>query len=94
MADQVEDHGKALKEKSMAEFAEKTKGKPTPTQDENDRAARGEHITEHEPDGSPVEETSALTMDHQRVKQAQAKPGGAPYQTRQATPTPPPKPAG
>ena len=26
--------------------------RPTPTQDENDRAARGEHFTTHEDDGS------------------------------------------
>jgi hypothetical protein len=27
--------------------------KPTPTQEENDRAAMGEHVVDKEPDGSP-----------------------------------------
>ena len=27
--------------------------KPTPTQEENDMTASGEHVTEHEADGSP-----------------------------------------
>jgi len=27
--------------------------KPTPTQEENDRAAMGEHVMDKEPDGSP-----------------------------------------
>jgi hypothetical protein len=39
-------------DKSRAEFAERTKGKPTPTQEENDLAAVGAHILEHEDDGS------------------------------------------
>lgn len=40
-------------ERSRAEAAERmSKGKPTPTQEENDRAALGEHILEHEDDGS------------------------------------------
>jgi hypothetical protein len=39
-------------EKSRAEFAERTKGKPTPTQEENDLAMLGCHILEHEEDGS------------------------------------------
>lgn len=29
--------------------------KPTPTQEENDRAANGEDVTAHEPDGSPAD---------------------------------------
>ena len=29
--------------------------KPTPTQDENDRTAEGEHVVDHEHDGSPYE---------------------------------------
>jgi hypothetical protein len=76
-----DDPGKALKEKSMAEFAKRTKGKPTPTQDELDRANLGEHITEHEADGAELEEVAA--------KQLEAKPAsGGGYQTRQATPQP------
>ena len=48
---QLAEERKAV-ERSRAEFAERTKGKPTPTQEENDLAALGAHILEHEPDGS------------------------------------------
>ena len=44
--------GRMAHEKSMREFADRTKGKPTPTQEENDLAALGAHIVEHEEDGS------------------------------------------
>jgi hypothetical protein len=82
--------GNAAKARSQEEFAKRTKGKPTPTQEENDRAALGEHILEHEPDGAELDENiMSVDMDHQR-RQSQAKPGGAPYQTRQATPAKPP----
>jgi hypothetical protein len=58
--------------------AERMKGKPTPTQEENDLAALGAHFTEHEPDGSDPDPN---------VKQSEAqKPGSGSYQTRQATP--------
>jgi len=81
MAD-VEDPGKALRAKSQEEFAKRTKGKPTPTQDELDRANLGEHITEHEADGSDEEPAVG--------KQSEAKPAsGGGYQTRQATPARP-----
>jgi hypothetical protein len=47
---------RAAREKSQAEHREATaKTKPTPTQEENDLAASGEHVIEHEHDGSPVE---------------------------------------
>lgn len=40
-------------DKVRAEGQERlSKGKPTPTQDENDRTKLGEHIIEHEDDGS------------------------------------------
>jgi len=57
--------------------------RPTPTQDENDRSARGEHILEHEDDGSgpdPHAEANALA-------QGKTLEGGKPahYQTRHAT---------
>ena len=74
--------------------------KPTPTQDELDRAAMGEHVVEKEYDGSrpdiaampdePVPEGDPPVMTHHR--HMEAKPSaGAGYQTRQATaqPTPP-----
>ena len=79
--------------------------KPTPTQDELDRAAMGEHVIDKEHDGSEIQNPPPepdVPPDHPdqglpgaRRKQMEAKPastsGG--YQTRQATPTPPqPKP--
>jgi len=39
-------------ERSRAEFAERMKGKPTPTQEENDLAALGSPVFEKEDDGS------------------------------------------
>lgn len=59
--------------------------KPTPTQDELNRSAMGEHILEHEDDGSgpdPHAEANALS---QGKTMEPAKPAQA-YQTRQATP--------
>jgi hypothetical protein len=63
-------------------------GKPTPTQAENDRAALGEHIAEHEKDGSEEEKSPAEQAAEQERKQAEARPARAGYQTRQATPQP------
>jgi hypothetical protein len=58
----------------------------------------GEHITEHEADGSDLDENamSAEARASAKKKQAEAKPGsGASYETRQATTQPPrPKPPG
>jgi hypothetical protein len=51
------------------------KGKPTPTQEENDRLRLGEHIDELEADGSPPEQKSV---------EAAKRPGG--YQTRATEP--------
>ena len=56
--------------------------KPTPTQEENDLAAMGLHLGEHEDDGSGPDPNVPAS------KQSEAKPaakGG--YQTRTATPT-------
>jgi hypothetical protein len=82
MAEHQEDPGKALKEKSMQAFAERTKGKPTPTQDELDRTNLGEHLTEHEPDGSEVEES----LEVRTKKQSEARPSSGGYATRQPQP--------
>ena len=65
-------------EKSRQDFAERMKGKPTPTQEENDLAALGAHITEHEEDGSGP--------DPSLTKTAEAKKPAGSYQTRQVTP--------
>lgn len=65
-------------ERSRAEYAERTKGKPTPTQEENDLAAHGAHILEHEDDGSGPDPFMTRNME--------AKPGsGGGYQTRAHT---------
>lgn len=103
MADdpKTEDPGKALKERSMREFAERTQGKPTPTQDENDRAKLGEHVIDKEPDGSPIDESmtgpvprtnAEMSTSRTRTSQAQQPQGTdtGGYQTRQTTANKPP----
>jgi hypothetical protein len=66
-------------------FADRMKGKPTPTQEESDLAAHGAHIIEHEPDGSDPDPFNVTTRD------MKAKPGGG-YETRAAAPKAPPPP--
>jgi hypothetical protein len=61
------------------------KGRPTPTQEENDLAALGGH-PELEPDGSPEEGPTHLGH---AGKQSEARPAGGNYQTRAATPKQP-----
>lgn len=71
---------KKLADKSRAEFAERSKGKPTPTQEENDLAMHGAHILEHEPDGSDPDPN---------VQAKNLEAGHAPargYETRQHAP--------
>ena len=61
-----------------------TQVKPTPTQEENDLAASGVHLSEHEPDGSPEQSTAPHggTLDKE-AKPAAPKPG---YSTRSSQP--------
>jgi hypothetical protein len=66
-----EDFGKVLREKSMEEFAKRMKGKPTPTQDELNRANLGEHIAEHEADGSDLDE-GAVSAEARHRKEAKS----------------------
>jgi hypothetical protein len=67
-----------VSDKVKADFAQRAKGKPTPTQEENDLAALGATFTEHEPDGSDPDPN---------VRHVEAeKPGG--YQTRHQTAAP------
>ena len=62
-------------DRSRDDFVERMKGKPTPTQDENDLHALGAYFHEHEADGSGP--------DPHQTKQIEAnKPSGG-YQTRQ-----------
>ena len=75
---------KKLSDASKATYESKMKGKPTPTQEENDLAACGAHILEHEADGSDLDPNnfSSLTQDTSKSMGA-AKP--QPYQTRHAS---------
>jgi hypothetical protein len=70
-------------DKSRAEFAERTKGKPTPTQEENDLAMLGCHILEHEDDGSGPDPFNKPHEEHRHMEadKSHAKPQN--YQTRQ-----------
>lgn len=84
----AEDPGKALKERSMKEYEERTKGKPTPTQDENDRAKMGEHVVEKEHDGSEEQPDNSGPGAVKKTSEATPSSGAAGYQTRQSTPAP------
>jgi hypothetical protein len=102
MADQVQHENEAAKQqlteerkvsdKTRADFIERTKGKPTPTQEENDLAVLGAHFHEHEPDGSELDPNVA--MNRKNLEPESKKPGSpAEYKTRQAQPaTTPSKP--
>jgi hypothetical protein len=70
-----------LREKSAAEYAERMKGKPTPTQEENDLAALGHTFVEHEDDGSKHE-----TPLNERTRQLEAGKPAARYPTRTVEP--------
>jgi len=75
-----------LSDRSRAEYAERSKGKPTPTQEENDLAALGAHILEHEDDGSGPDPFQTRNLEADKTGQKSS------YQTKQATPKPePPK---
>lgn len=89
--------GREAVEQSQKEYAERTKGKPTPTQEENDRAKLGEHVLDKEDDGSgpdPYNEANerarrATVEGRQMEPKRQTRPG---YETRAATPQHPPQP--
>jgi hypothetical protein len=67
---------------------------PTPTQEENDLAATGQHVQTKESDGSSLDEAANppqevdVVATEQKKKQMEAKPApaAAGYQTRQAQP--------
>jgi hypothetical protein len=65
-----------VSDKSRAEFAERMKGRPTPTQEENDLHALGAYFAEHSDDGSGPDPNNFST------KQAEAGKQPAAYQTR------------
>jgi hypothetical protein len=68
---------------SRAEATERLKGKPTPTQEENDLAAAGAHILEHDDDGSGPDPFNAAV--NRRQMEAGKQP--ATYKTKTQTPT-------
>lgn len=71
------EHTRKLSEESRKEAAERLRGKPTPTQSENDRAALGEHISQHEDDGSgpdPFDERNRAAMRGTSTVQAGQPP--------------------
>jgi hypothetical protein len=72
--------------RSHEEYAARMKGRPTPSQEENDLAALGAHFTEHEPDGADPDPFLERTPVAKQIEPA--KPAGGGYQTRQATPRP------
>lgn len=87
MTDHKNDHSAANKKRLADERAAREKKqaaqqtamagvKPTPTQEENDLSASGDHVTEHEADGSPP--------DPNVPQPAEPPPeGGATSRTRQ-----------
>ena len=83
---------KAAREKKRAEQRDAMAGvKPTPTQEENDMAASGEHVTEHDADGSPPDPnvTVAPTNSGHATRQSEARPSPqqrGDYSTRTAAP--------
>ena len=80
---------KAAREKKQAEQRDAMAGvKPTPTQEENDLAASGEHLGEHEPDGSPPDPNApppAVEPKTRETKPSQQSQRGD-YSTRTAAP--------
>jgi hypothetical protein len=73
-----------ISDKSRAEFAERMKGRPTPTQEENDLAMLGAPVFEKSDDGSGPD------LSTRSMEATPAKPA-ATYQTRTVRPPPPPK---
>jgi hypothetical protein len=72
---------KKVSEASRAQYNSRMKGKPTPTQEENDLAACGAHILEHEADGSDPDPVNAAFQD----KTVEAGKPAQNYQTRHQT---------
>jgi hypothetical protein len=67
-------------EKSRADFAERTKGKPTPTQEELNMTNLGAHILEHEEDGSAPDPN---VHQNKQVEAERTTARPASYSTRQ-----------
>ena len=84
---QDEARKKVADERSERERASKEAPKdvkPTPTQEENDLAASGVHLSEHEADGSPEQLPSGAVTKDKEAKPATPKAG---YTTRSSSST-------
>jgi hypothetical protein len=71
-------------DKSKSEYAARSKGKPTPTQEENDIVALGGHILEHEADGSDPDPNVVAHNKSMETSSSAHKPQQS-YQNRQST---------
>ena len=82
LADEQKSREKAHVEQRDASSAVK----PTPTQAENDLAASGVHVVDHEPDGSPPDPGVAGTAHGARQVEAAKPTGRGNYPTRSVQP--------
>jgi hypothetical protein len=71
-----------VSDKSRADYASRSKGRPTPTQEENDMAMLGAHIIEHDPDGSDPDPNDPL---HNKSMEAAPHSRAQNYQTKEQT---------
>lgn len=100
MADQPEhvrkqlEEDRAVREHSFAIYQQRMKGRPTPTQEENDRAKLGEHVMEKEDDGSGPDlyENENAAARRGGLSSRQMKPAAGQQQGYQTRGAPPPKP--
>jgi hypothetical protein len=74
---------KHLSDLSRAQYERKMRGKPTPTQHENDLAACGAHILEHEADGSDPDPNNQAIQGAEAKTMEAHKPAQA-YRTKSA----------
>jgi hypothetical protein len=77
------DEDKKIRERSAAEYAERSRGKPTPTQEEIDLAVLGANFTEHEADGSAADPAGGpqdieKVLEKGRQEYAEAMAAGPP----------------
>jgi hypothetical protein len=79
---------RAAREKKQAEQRDAMAGvKPTPTQEENDLTASGEHSSEHEPDGSPPDPNNPPALGPTtRETKPSPQPSRGDYSTRASAP--------
>lgn len=74
------------RKKATEEYAKRMENaKPTPSQEENDRARLGDDVVEKADDGSGPEIKFAMRPVEEKA--SEAKPAAASYQTRQVKPT-------